>query len=367
MHRGVRAAWSSRGSSTAQLKAVHWSIANETALADAELEYDGPGRIIVRSTWTSRPPTVDARLAKAVRGARGLERPGQSACFMIWTTTPWTLPANLAIAVHPRLPSTRWSRWTGTTPIARVRARRDRGRRDGGRRGRRGRRHDESARTSSACAIAIRSSRPGPYFDKQPVRRDARVGSRGDLSDRRGRLRHARGRHRSRAHRTGARGTEDYHDRPEGRSLDGLLPGAARTAPTTSRSPSGYRGLERLVRQHSSSPSDLRASRGTYSHDHDLRAQLSARLAQRRRPSSSARPSSGSWRWTRPTKRDGRSRCANSRSRIRPTTSELHPGVGAQPLPRHARVAPGLVPEPPAIAWGLPIPAFFTPGRRNRS
>ncbi|MEM8835434.1 MAG: isoleucine--tRNA ligase [Planctomycetota bacterium] len=79
-----------------QLKAVHWSIANETALADAELEYQEREDISVYVDF-------EAEDASAVYDAFGLsedDRPDQSPTFMIWTTTPWTLPANLAIAVH---------------------------------------------------------------------------------------------------------------------------------------------------------------------------------------------------------------------------------------------------------------------------
>ncbi len=111
------------------LKPVHWSIANETALAEAELEYED-------RQDTSVYVDFEARDAGAVYRAFGLESDepramsdeqegvedegddaegGQSAkpipgqlldqrpTFMIWTTTPWTLPANVAIAVNPKL------------------------------------------------------------------------------------------------------------------------------------------------------------------------------------------------------------------------------------------------------------------------
>ncbi|MCA9293894.1 MAG: isoleucine--tRNA ligase [Phycisphaerales bacterium] len=81
-----------------QLKAVHWSIANETALAEAELEYEDREDISVYVDF-------EAADAQAVYEAFGLspdEAPGQRPSFMIWTTTPWTLPANLAIAINPR-------------------------------------------------------------------------------------------------------------------------------------------------------------------------------------------------------------------------------------------------------------------------
>ena len=80
------------------LKPVHWSIANETALADAELEYQEREDLSVYVDF-------EARDADAVYGAFGLgadDRPGATPSFMIWTTTPWTLPANLAIAVHEK-------------------------------------------------------------------------------------------------------------------------------------------------------------------------------------------------------------------------------------------------------------------------
>ena len=77
-----------------QLKPVHWSIANRTALAEAELEYEDR---VDPSVW------VDFELVDraAVERAFGIECECTPS-VMIWTTTPWTLPANLAVAVHPR-------------------------------------------------------------------------------------------------------------------------------------------------------------------------------------------------------------------------------------------------------------------------
>jgi len=74
------------------LKAVHWSVANETALADAELEYHEKTDISVYVDFEASDPRKVAR-------AFGVEL-DQTPTFMIWTTTPWTLPANLAIAVN---------------------------------------------------------------------------------------------------------------------------------------------------------------------------------------------------------------------------------------------------------------------------
>jgi isoleucyl-tRNA synthetase len=76
------------------LKSVHWSIENQTALADAELEYHD-------RTDTAVFVDFEAADRDATAAAFGVEL-DQTPSFMIWTTTPWTLPANLAIAVHER-------------------------------------------------------------------------------------------------------------------------------------------------------------------------------------------------------------------------------------------------------------------------
>jgi len=77
-----------------QLKPVHWSIENQTALADAELEYhDREDTSIYVLLECCEPARLRSELF-------GLDGEGPLA-MMIWTTTPWTLPANLAVAVHP--------------------------------------------------------------------------------------------------------------------------------------------------------------------------------------------------------------------------------------------------------------------------
>ncbi|MEM1166215.1 MAG: isoleucine--tRNA ligase [Planctomycetota bacterium] len=83
-----------------QLKPVHWSIENETALADAELEYhERRDPSIYVDFEAAEGAAVYERfgLDDDARDAHGL---GTTPSFMIWTTTPWTLAANLAIAVH---------------------------------------------------------------------------------------------------------------------------------------------------------------------------------------------------------------------------------------------------------------------------
>jgi isoleucyl-tRNA synthetase len=67
-------------------KPVHWSTGAQTALAEAEVEYQ-----------EKTSPAVAVRFA--LEADAGFP---EGTSIAIWTTTPWTLPANLAIAVHPR-------------------------------------------------------------------------------------------------------------------------------------------------------------------------------------------------------------------------------------------------------------------------
>ncbi len=75
------------------LKPVHWSIANRTALAEAELEYHDREDPSIYVDFDAADPAAVARAF----GREDAEPVG----LVIWTTTPWTLPANLMIAVHP--------------------------------------------------------------------------------------------------------------------------------------------------------------------------------------------------------------------------------------------------------------------------
>lgn len=73
------------------LRPVYWCIHDQTALAEAEVEYKehtSPS-VYVKFPLRSDPASIDPALA------------GKKVFFVIWTTTPWTLPANLGIAVHP--------------------------------------------------------------------------------------------------------------------------------------------------------------------------------------------------------------------------------------------------------------------------
>lgn len=82
-----------------QLKPIHWSIGCQTALADAELEYQD---ISSPSIFVNFPVEYQSR-AKLVELGLVEEDSDSEVCFMIWTTTPWTLAANLAVTAGPRL------------------------------------------------------------------------------------------------------------------------------------------------------------------------------------------------------------------------------------------------------------------------
>lgn len=84
-----------------QLKPIHWSVGCETALAEAELEYQdiSSPSIYVNFQVTGESTNKLQELGLVQAGRADASR----VSFMIWTTTPWTLAANLAIAVHPQL------------------------------------------------------------------------------------------------------------------------------------------------------------------------------------------------------------------------------------------------------------------------
>jgi isoleucyl-tRNA synthetase len=73
------------------LRAVYWCMHDETALAEAEVEYENhtSSTVYVKYALLDDPATIDAVLA------------GKKVSTIIWTTTPWTLPASMAVAFHP--------------------------------------------------------------------------------------------------------------------------------------------------------------------------------------------------------------------------------------------------------------------------
>ncbi len=68
-------------------KPIHWCSVDQTALAEAELEYR-----------ERNDPSVTLRFPAAYKTA---ERADRGHGLLVWTTTPWTLFGNVAVAVHP--------------------------------------------------------------------------------------------------------------------------------------------------------------------------------------------------------------------------------------------------------------------------
>ncbi|MBU4149812.1 MAG: isoleucine--tRNA ligase [Candidatus Omnitrophica bacterium] len=71
------------------LKPINWCARCETALAEAEVEYENHISPSIYVKFALKP------LAPHPCGA--------GSAFLVWTTTPWTLISNVAIAVHPDL------------------------------------------------------------------------------------------------------------------------------------------------------------------------------------------------------------------------------------------------------------------------
>ena len=73
------------------LKPVNWCFQCETALAEAEVEYEDHTSPSVYVKFEVNNPEVIPGLPK-----------GKKVYLLVWTTTPWTLLANVAVAVHPK-------------------------------------------------------------------------------------------------------------------------------------------------------------------------------------------------------------------------------------------------------------------------
>lgn len=72
-------------------KPIHWCTHCETALAEAEIEYQD-----------HRSPSIFVKFrVKTASKALAALIGNQDAALLVWTTTPWTLPANVAVAAHP--------------------------------------------------------------------------------------------------------------------------------------------------------------------------------------------------------------------------------------------------------------------------
>ncbi|MGH8164911.1 MAG: class I tRNA ligase family protein, partial [Rhodanobacteraceae bacterium] len=85
------------------LRSTLWCIHDETALAEAEIEYKektSPSVYVrFRADSVQRDALLDA--FGTARGTERLDEVPEKIDVLIWTTTPWTLPANVAVALKP--------------------------------------------------------------------------------------------------------------------------------------------------------------------------------------------------------------------------------------------------------------------------
>ncbi|MBX7245325.1 MAG: isoleucine--tRNA ligase [Candidatus Sumerlaeaceae bacterium] len=72
------------------LKPVYWCADCQTALAEAEIEYENHTSPSIYVKFPVLKPETRPATADLVNPS-----------VVIWTTTPWTLPANLAVSLHP--------------------------------------------------------------------------------------------------------------------------------------------------------------------------------------------------------------------------------------------------------------------------
>lgn len=86
-----------RGGVYKGLKPVLWCTQDQTALAEAEVEYDdhtSPSIYVMFPIVTS--PSVLGKTFPGIPFPEGVKL----VSIVIWTTTPWTLPANQAVCIH---------------------------------------------------------------------------------------------------------------------------------------------------------------------------------------------------------------------------------------------------------------------------
>jgi isoleucyl-tRNA synthetase len=88
-----------KGSVYKGLKPVLWCFVDETALAEAEVEYEDhtSPSIYVKFPFELSPQTLSKHGGLAIPQLAS----ARQVSVVIWTTTPWTLPANQAVCLHP--------------------------------------------------------------------------------------------------------------------------------------------------------------------------------------------------------------------------------------------------------------------------
>jgi isoleucyl-tRNA synthetase len=86
-----------RGGVYKGLKPVLWCMTDQTALAEAEVEYENHASPSIYVKFPFLQPIAELSSATGVNFPNGT----RAAAIIIWTTTPWTLPANQALCLHP--------------------------------------------------------------------------------------------------------------------------------------------------------------------------------------------------------------------------------------------------------------------------
>ena len=81
------------------LKPVLWCPVDQTALAEAEVEYEDhlSPSVYVKFPFTVSPTEMGSDQRLGLPTVKTLK----AVSVVIWTTTPWTLPANQAVCLHP--------------------------------------------------------------------------------------------------------------------------------------------------------------------------------------------------------------------------------------------------------------------------
>ena len=91
------------------LRPVYWCINDQTALAEAEVEYKehtSPSVYVKFPLPADQVAELEKRIVGSKQQAVGSQgedsRLHKPVFILIWTTTPWTLPANLGISFNPK-------------------------------------------------------------------------------------------------------------------------------------------------------------------------------------------------------------------------------------------------------------------------
>ena len=87
------------------MRPVHWSTGCETALAEAEIEYQDRTDTAIYVKFSLIKENfryASCESWDAFLSSHSLPEDA-ALCAAVWTTTPWTLPANLALAIHPSI------------------------------------------------------------------------------------------------------------------------------------------------------------------------------------------------------------------------------------------------------------------------